>query len=158
MEVAKEETAKYGIVAGEMLDDRLMQVSGLVEKPDPAKAPSRLAIPGRYILPQDIFSILESTKPSVGGEIQLTDALNELAKKVPMFAYRFHGQRFDAGDRFGYLEANLHYALKRSDLAERVEKLLQGYRSGGRAMKRLVFSLGLLAVFFSATANAYVPP
>ena len=125
MQVEADETNKYGIVGGEDLGNGLTKVNTLMEKPDPAKAPSRLAIPGRYILPPEIFSILEETKPSVGGEIQLTDALLELANRRELFAYRFSGQRHDAGSHLGFLHANLHYALKRPDLREPVLSLME---------------------------------
>jgi UTP--glucose-1-phosphate uridylyltransferase len=124
MEVPKEETSKYGIVAGEQESARTIKVSRLVEKPSPEKAPSRFAIPGRYILTPEILDILEKASPTVGGEIQLTDALQELARRRPFYAHQFKGQRFDAGDRFGYLEANIHYALKRPDINPRLKSLI----------------------------------
>jgi UTP--glucose-1-phosphate uridylyltransferase len=130
MEVADEDTAKYGIVGGKEIGKDTFLLDTLVEKPKTADAPSRLAIPGRYILTPDIFEIIENSKPGVGGEIQLTDALQTLAKKRKMYAYRFQGQRFDAGDKFGYMEANIHYALKRPELRERTEKLIRRLAKG----------------------------
>ena len=124
MEVAREETSKYGIVGGEAESARTIRVNKLMEKPSPEVAPSRLAIPGRYILTPEILDILENAKPSVGGEIQLTDALQELAQRRPFFAHQFKGQRFDAGDRFGYLEANIHFALKRPEIKPRLKSLI----------------------------------
>jgi UTP--glucose-1-phosphate uridylyltransferase len=124
MEVPDEDTAKYGIVSGEEVEKDTWLLDTLVEKPKAGDAPSRLAIPGRYILTPDIFPLLESSKTGVGGEIQLTDSLQALAKKRKLFAHRFQGRRFDAGDKFGYLEANLHYAMKRPELKERVSKLV----------------------------------
>lgn len=124
MEVADEDTVKYGIVGGRECDKDTWLLDTLVEKPKTSDAPSRLAIPGRYILTPDIFPLLENSKTGVGGEIQLTDSLQALAKKRKMYAYRFKGKRFDAGDKFGYLEANLHYALKRPEMRERVQKLI----------------------------------
>lgn len=124
MEVADEDTSKYGIVGGKEIEKDTWLLDTLVEKPKTADAPSRLAIPGRYILTPDIFTLLENSKPGVGGEIQLTDSLQALAKKRKMYAYRFKGQRFDAGDKFGYMEANIHYALKRPELRERAKKLI----------------------------------
>ena len=117
MEVALEETGSYGIAAGQPIDERTLRIEKLVEKPkrDP---PSRLAVIGRYILPPRIFGILESLPPGVGGEIQLTDALAVLAREEGLVGYRFEGQRYDAGDRFGYLKANVAYALKRPGLRE----------------------------------------
>ena len=125
MQVENSETSKYGIVGGEAHSPKTMRVSKLIEKPQPSDAPSNLAIPGRYILTPEIISILEKAKPSVGGEIQLTDALQELANRRPFYAYQFEGQRFDAGDRFGYLEANIHFALKRPEFKPRLKNLLQ---------------------------------
>lgn len=118
MPVAEQDTGKYGIVAGTLESPGLTLVSTLVEKPDPKNAPSRLAIPGRYILTPDIFQILAEAKPGVGGEIQLTDALQTLARKKPMYAFEFKGQRFDAGNQIGFIEANVHFALKRPELRE----------------------------------------
>lgn len=124
MEVAATETSKYGIVGGKEINLNTLLLDQLVEKPSPAEAPTRLAIPGRYILTPDIFAILEKAQPGVGGEIQLTDALQALAKQREMFAYKFQGRRFDAGDRFGYLEANIHFALQREDLRAAVQRLI----------------------------------
>ena len=117
MEVPPEETSMYGIAAGTMLDDRTMRIDRMVEKPkqDP---PSNLAVIGRYVLPGRVFELLERTPKGVGGEIQLTDALAVLAKEEGLVGYRFEGQRFDAGDRLGYVKANVAYALKRPELRE----------------------------------------
>jgi UTP--glucose-1-phosphate uridylyltransferase len=125
MEVADEDTSKYGIVGGKEVANGTLLLDKLVEKPKTADAPSRLAIPGRYVLTPDIFDFLENATPGVGGEIQLTDALQKLASKRKMYAYKFSGRRFDAGDKFGYLEANLYYAMKRPELRERCQTLLQ---------------------------------
>lgn len=116
MEVPPEETGMYGIAAGTAVDERTLRIDRLVEKPkkDP---PSNLAVIGRYVLPPEVFSILEAVKPGVGGEIQLTDALAVLARERGLLGYRFEGDRYDAGDRLGYLKANVAYALKRPDLA-----------------------------------------
>jgi UTP--glucose-1-phosphate uridylyltransferase len=126
MEVAASETNKYGIVGGENIEPNLMRVRSLIEKPQPDVAPSRLAIPGRYILTPDIFEILAQAKPSVGGEIQLTDSLQVLANRRPLFAFQYQGQRFDAGDRLGYIEANLHFALKRADFKGKLLQHMKG--------------------------------
>lgn len=116
MEVPPEETPMYGIAAGSAVDGRTLRIDRLVEKPkrDP---PSNLAVIGRYVLPPEVFPILEAVKPGVGGEIQLTDALAVLARERGLLGYRFEGNRYDAGDRLGYLKANVAYALKRPDLA-----------------------------------------
>lgn len=125
MEVSDEDTSKYGIVGGKEVAKGTLLLDKLVEKPAAAVAPSRLAIPGRYILTPDIFDFLQSAEPGLQGEIQLTDSLQALAKKRKMYAYQFEGQRFDAGDKFGYLEANLHYAMKRPELRERAAGLVK---------------------------------
>ncbi len=116
MEVPLAETSAYGIAAGPALDERTVRIERLVEKPrqDP---PSRLAVIGRYVLPPRVFEILEALPPGVGGEIQLTDALAVLAREEGLLGYRFEGQRYDAGDRLGYLKANVAFALKRPELA-----------------------------------------
>ena len=108
-EVPREETHKYGIVAGEEIEEGLIRVSDMVEKPDPELAPSNFAIIGRYILVPEIFDILERTEPGKGGEIQITDALMELAKEGKVLAYRFRGRRFDCGSVEGFVEATNHY-------------------------------------------------
>jgi UTP--glucose-1-phosphate uridylyltransferase len=125
MEVPREETSMYGIAAGKAVDDRTVRIERLVEKPkkDP---PSNLAVIGRYVLPARIFEILEAVQPGVGGEIQLTDALAVLAREEGLLGYRFEGDRYDAGDRFGYLKANIMYALKRPELAGPLMALIQG--------------------------------
>jgi UTP--glucose-1-phosphate uridylyltransferase len=125
MEVPPDETSMYGIAAGKAVDDRTMRIERLVEKPkqDP---PSNLAVIGRYVLPPRIFEILEAVKPGVGGEIQLTDALAVLAREEGLLGYRFEGDRYDAGDRFGYLKANIMFALKRPELAGPLRELIQG--------------------------------
>ena len=124
MEVPAAETPLYGIAAGQPLDDRTLRIDRLVEKPkhDP---PSHLAVIGRYVLPPAIFPILERISPGVGGEIQLTDALAVLAREEGLLGYRFEGDRYDAGERLGYLKANLMYALKRPELAGPLRALLR---------------------------------
>jgi UTP--glucose-1-phosphate uridylyltransferase len=119
LEVAPGQEHLYGIVAGTPVDgsdERLLKLHDLVEKPAPGSAPSRLAIIGRYVLPAAIWPILERTPPGRGGEIQLTDALLALARGAGCYGYRFRGVRHDAGDRLGFLGANLAYALKRDEL------------------------------------------
>src|SRR5690606_30894147 len=96
---------------------RTMEIEKLVEKPK-ENPPSRLAVIGRYVLPPSIFEYLRKTKPGVGGEIQLTDALAELARAEGLIGYRIEGKRYDAGDRLGYLKANVAFALKRPELRE----------------------------------------
>ncbi|MGL4848747.1 MAG: UTP--glucose-1-phosphate uridylyltransferase GalU [Clostridium sp.] len=109
---------KYGIVDGIEIEDRVMKVKGLVEKPNVDEAPSNVAILGRYIVTPRIFDILKDTKPGKGGEIQLTDALLTLISEEAMYAYNFQGRRYDVGDKQGFLEATIEYALRREDLKE----------------------------------------
>ena len=114
--VAREDVNKYGIVSGEEVSEHIHRVKTLVEKPDVEIAPSNIAILGRYIITPDIFPILEQTEPGAGLEIQLTDALKELAKKKAVYAYEFSGCRYDVGDKLGFLKATVEMALKRQDL------------------------------------------
>ncbi len=116
--VPREDVNKYGIVDGEYIGDRVYRVKDLVEKPDVKDAPSNIAILGRYIINAAIFEILENTKPGKGGEIQLTDGLKELARKEAMYAYIFEGKRYDVGNKLGFLEATVEFALRREDLRE----------------------------------------
>ncbi|WP_169753884.1 UTP--glucose-1-phosphate uridylyltransferase GalU [Campylobacter curvus] len=113
MEVPKEQIKSYGVVSGRFIEDDLIMVDDMVEKPDPADAPTNLAIIGRYILTPDIFNILERTKPGKNGEIQITDALRSQAKEGIVIAYKFKGRRFDCGSIDGFVEAtNFFYELK----------------------------------------------
>ena len=107
-EVDSKEVDKYGIVAGEMIEDGVYRVNNMVEKPNPQNAPSNLAIIGRYILTPDIFDILRVTKPGKKGEIQITDALLEQAKQGRVLAYKFKGSRYDCGSISGYVEATIN--------------------------------------------------
>lgn len=117
--VSADQTYQYGIVEGEGDErERTHRVRRMVEKPAPGTTDSDLAIIGRYILMPEIFAILGNTTPGHGGEIQLTDALLALSKKRKMFAYEFDGIRYDAGDKFGYLQAIVAYALRHDELAE----------------------------------------
>ena len=125
-EVAREETRQYGIVAGRQDGDRVIAITGLVEKPAPEDAPSNLAIIGRYILPPELFEILEGTHSDVGGEIQLTSALATLLERRPIDGYLFEGKRYDAGDKLGFLKATVEFALKRDDLGNAFRAYLKG--------------------------------
>ncbi|RYZ39585.1 MAG: UTP--glucose-1-phosphate uridylyltransferase GalU [Myxococcaceae bacterium] len=116
MEVPDNETHMYGIAAGKDLGNGVIQIDHVVEKPKKGTAPSNLAVIGRYVLPPSIFPILETQTTGVGGEIQLTDGLATLQKTEGLLGYKFQGQRYDAGDKVGYLKANIAYALKRPDL------------------------------------------
>ncbi len=125
LEVTPEETSSYGVIKGRALGNGLHQLEAMIEKPGPAAAPSRLAIMGRYVLPPEIFPMIERTKPGKGGEIQLTDALEQLRATHGMIGCEFKGRRYDAGDKFGYLVANLEFALKRPDLAAKLRPYLR---------------------------------
>lgn len=125
-EVAASETDKYGIVKAAPLAERLGLVEGIVEKPQPDVAPSNLAVVGRYILMPRIFELLESTTYGAGGEIQLTDAIARLMLEEQVLAYQFIGKRYDCGDKFGYLEATVEYALRHPVLKERFADYLKG--------------------------------
>ncbi|MBU3111439.1 UTP--glucose-1-phosphate uridylyltransferase GalU [Clostridium lacusfryxellense] len=115
-EVSKENVDKYGIVDGVQISDRVYKVNNLVEKPRVDLAPSNVAILGRYIITPEIFDILDNTEPGKGGEIQLTDALKTLIDQQEMHAYIFEGRRYDVGDKLGFLEATVEFALKRDEL------------------------------------------
>jgi UTP--glucose-1-phosphate uridylyltransferase len=123
-QVREEDVSKYGIVNGAFIEDRIYKVNDLVEKPKKEKAPSRMAILGRYIITPRIFEILEHTKPGTGGEIQLTDALKELLSYEVIYAYEFEGKRYDVGDKLGYLIATVEFAMMRDDLKEDFKKYL----------------------------------
>lgn len=124
--VSDEQVSSYGIVAGTVMDNaRLMRVSDMVEKPSLEEAPSRMAVLGRYIISPAIFSILSETKPGKGGEIQLTDALKVLAQREAVYAYDFEGKRYDLGDKLGFLQATVEFALRRADLGRDFKAYLE---------------------------------
>ncbi|MEO8189334.1 MAG: UTP--glucose-1-phosphate uridylyltransferase GalU [Acidobacteriota bacterium] len=127
-EVLASQTHQYGIVAGERVEDRVVALSDMVEKPAPDKAPSNLAIIGRYLLPPEIFGILEATRSDVGGEIQLTSGLKALLAKRPVDGYLFEGTRYDAGDKLGFLKATVEIALSRTDLGPAFREYLRGLK------------------------------
>ena len=118
MEVPQEEVSSYGIVAGKSIGERLMEVSGMVEKPKAEDAPGNVAVVGRYILTPRIFDLLEKTPRGAGNEIQLTDAIAALLKEERVLAYNFLGRRFDCGNKLGYLKAQVEFALDHPELGE----------------------------------------
>ena len=122
--VPANEVNRYGVISGVKERDNVFRINSLVEKPDPENAPSNMAIIGRYILTPDIFDILEKSKPGKGGEIQLTDAINLLLQKRPVYGYLFEGKRYDAGDKLGYLKATVDFALMNKELAKDFRKYL----------------------------------
>jgi UTP--glucose-1-phosphate uridylyltransferase len=113
------------VIKGTLLKDRLYRVEATVEKPPAAEAPSRMAIIGRYVLRPEIFSILQNLSPGKGGEIQLTDGLAQLVRERKMFGCEFLGDRYDIGDKFGFVRATVAYALKRPDLKDKVLEYLK---------------------------------
>ncbi len=126
--VPRSETHLYGIIQGKKVRERVYRIEEMVEKPPQGKAPSNLAIIGRYILPPQIFGILEKISPDGRGEIQLTEGLRELKKTVPIFGYEFLGDRYDAGDKWGYLEANISLGLKHPDIGPKLKRYLKSLR------------------------------
>ena len=125
LRVARSEISKYGIADAKAVGDRTYELHGMVEKPAPEKAPSEFAIMGRYVLTPDIFELLAQVKASVGGEIQLTDALMALTKRRKVYGYEFEGIRYDLGDRVGFISAQVGFGLKRPDLADRLRAYLK---------------------------------
>ncbi len=125
LEVADSETDKYGIISPGVVDGRLTDVKALVEKPKQGSAPSNLMIPGRYILQPEVMRVLESQEKGAGGEIQLTDAMAQLIGQQPFHGFTFDGQRFDCGDKAGYIQANLALALAREDIGPSVRAFAQ---------------------------------
>jgi UTP--glucose-1-phosphate uridylyltransferase len=123
--VRPEDVSKYGIVAGKQVDDRIFKVNSLVEKPEISQAPSNIAILGRYIITPAIFRYLENAEPGKNGEIQLTDSLCKLAKAEPMYAYDFIGRRYDVGNKLGFLQATVEFALKRAELHDQFKAYLR---------------------------------
>jgi UTP--glucose-1-phosphate uridylyltransferase len=133
MEVPRDQISNYGVVDAEPVPhngtkDRLFRIRNLVEKPKADDAPSNLAIIGRYILTPEIFTSLEETPTGAIGEIQLTDGLRHLLRSRPIYGFRFDGQRYDAGDKLGFLKATVEFALKRDDLGGPFRDYLKGMK------------------------------
>lgn len=120
-----EDVSRYGVVAGDQINERLLRAKQLVEKPARENAPSNWAIMGRYILTPRIFELLEQQKEGVNGEIQLTDAIAELSQEEQVLAYHFEGERHDVGEKLGFIKTTLHYALQRPDLRDELLKYLK---------------------------------
>ncbi len=123
--VSDEDTTKYGIIEPKQVTAGVYQVLSLVEKPEPAQAPSRLGIVGRYVLNPEIFEAITMTLPGKGGEIQVTDALQLLLKKQEIYAFEPEGVRYDTGNPLGWLKANVAYALKRDDIGAELREYLK---------------------------------
>jgi UTP--glucose-1-phosphate uridylyltransferase len=124
-EVPDEDTHLYGIIEGERIEDKLYLIKRIIEKPPRGKAPSNLAIIGRYILPPEIFPVLRQLRPSADGEIQLAKGLMELSRRARVLGYQFSGTRYDVGDKLGFVQATVGYALKRPDLSQRLKQWLR---------------------------------
>jgi len=128
VEVPREQTKSYGIAAIRAEKNGLAEITGLVEKPSPAEAPSNWALIGRYVLEPEVFDHLDRHETGAGGEIQLTDALAELVRgNKPFHGLRFAGRRFDCGDKVGFLQANIAFALSRPDMSDAVRQILSEY-------------------------------
>ncbi len=123
--IASQDTVKYGIIEPEKVSGHIHQVLGLIEKPEPAQAPSDLGVVGRYILMPEIFDALEITPPGKNQEIQLTDALQVLLKQQAIYAYEFEGVRYDTGTPLGWLKATMAFALRRPDIGQELRKYLR---------------------------------
>jgi UTP--glucose-1-phosphate uridylyltransferase len=133
MEVPPEMISSYGAIEAEAVhhngsNDRVYRIRDMVEKPKAADAPSNLAIIGRYVLTPEIFHSLQAIEPGAGGELQLTDALKHLLRNRPIYAVRFEGKRYDAGDKLGFLEATVEFALRRPDLGGPFREYLKGLK------------------------------
>ena len=128
LEVAPEETRKYGIISPGAVNGKLTEVLGLIEKPAPGTAPSNLMIPGRYILQPEVMRVLETQARGAGNEIQLTDAMAQMIGTQPFHGFTFEGRRFDCGDKAGFITANIALALDRPDIGPVVRQWLDGQR------------------------------
>ena len=124
-DVPREDTRRYGIVSGSAINNRLMDVSGIIEKPSPEEAPSTLAVAGRYILTPGIFNELANQQQGVGGEIQLTDAIASMLRREKVFAFRYEGKRYDCGSKLGFLKATVDLARCHSEVGQPIEQWLE---------------------------------
>jgi UTP--glucose-1-phosphate uridylyltransferase len=124
-EIPKDKVSSYGVVdPQEFVKPNLCQVKGFIEKPTPEKAPSNLAITGRYLFTSDIYKHLKKAKPSVGGEIQLTDSISALAVENPVYALKYHGQYYDIGGKLGFVKATIHFALEDETISKDVQTFI----------------------------------
>jgi UTP--glucose-1-phosphate uridylyltransferase len=128
MQIDADDISRYGVIAGHPLTGRVHRVTGLVEKPPPGTAPTNLASVKGHVLTPAIFEVLAETRPGQGGEIWLADAINALARREPVFACEFAGQRYDPGNRLGFLMATVEYALDRDDLGPEFRQYLRSLR------------------------------
>ena len=125
MEVNPLETNRYGIIDGKDIEENVLSINALIEKPKPQESPSNLAIIGRYILTPEIFNLLGKKQKGAGGEIQITDAMELLLKKQPIYGYRFEGKRFDCGDKAGFQMANVAFSMERDDIKSKLLPFLK---------------------------------
>jgi UTP--glucose-1-phosphate uridylyltransferase len=130
--VDRNDTASYGIVSAQPVEERISKLSGIVEKPKPEDAPSTLGVVGRYLLSPRIFHFLERIRPGAGREIQLTDAIGKLLREESVYAYEFDGQRYDCGSKLGYLKATMAYALKHPEVGAGFRDYLSSFDTGTR--------------------------
>lgn len=129
--VPNEDVSKYGIIEprGEEMEDGIIHIAKLIEKPEIDQAPSNYAIMGRYVLRPEIFDVLEDLPPGSGGEIQLTDAINRVNKTQAVLAHHFTGERYDLGDKFGFIKATIDFALQRDDLRDAVQDYMNSLQN-----------------------------
>jgi UTP--glucose-1-phosphate uridylyltransferase len=127
MDVPREHTSRYGVLKTGHIEGRLTEITGLIEKPKPADAPSTLSIIGRYILQPRVFDLLAEQEPGAGGEVQLTDALARMIGHGPFNGYRFEGKRFDCGDKVGFIEATIAYALQHEVIGGAVRDIVRDF-------------------------------
>ncbi|CCD41044.1 UTP--glucose-1-phosphate uridylyltransferase GalU [Caballeronia sp. LZ034LL] len=124
-EIPPEDSKSYGIIDGKEWEDNIFKLSGIVEKPEPAVAPSNLGVVGRYVLKPRIFDHIRALKPGAGGELQLTDAIQSLLSDEQVLAYKYHGTRFDCGSKLGYLKATVEFALRHPEVKAEFEEYLR---------------------------------
>jgi UTP--glucose-1-phosphate uridylyltransferase len=126
-EIPAQDSKSYGVIDGKEWEDNIFKLSGIVEKPEPAVAPSNLGVVGRYVLKPRVFDHIRALKPGAGGELQLTDALQSLLTEEQVLAYRYFGTRFDCGSKIGYLKATVEFALRHPEVRGEFEDYLQSY-------------------------------
>ena len=124
-EIPQQDSKSYGIIDGKEWEDNIFKLSGIVEKPEPAVAPSNLGVVGRYVLKPRIFDHIRALKPGAGGELQLTDAIQSLLSDEQVLAYKYHGTRFDCGSKLGYLKATVEFALRHPEVKQEFEEYLR---------------------------------
>jgi UTP--glucose-1-phosphate uridylyltransferase len=124
-EIPAEDSKSYGIIDGKEWEDNIFKLAGIVEKPEPAVAPSNLGVVGRYVLKPRIFDHIRALKPGAGGELQLTDAIQSLLSDEQVLAYKYHGTRFDCGSKLGYLKATVEFALRHPEVKADFEEYLR---------------------------------